>query len=57
VTTTKKKRVAKKVLKTSKAPNVEANVKAKRQKVVKAKLQNSHDIDDIANALLTRWEA
>lgn len=57
VTTTKKKRVAKKVLKTNKAPNVEANAKAKRQKVVKAKLQNSHDIDDIANALLTRWEA
>jgi len=57
VTTTKKKRVAKKVLKTSKAPNVEANQKAKRQKAVKAQLQNSRDLDDITNAILSRWEA
>lgn len=57
VTTTKKKRVAKKVLKTSKAPNTEANDKARKRKATQAALRNSNDMDDIANALLARWEA
>ena len=56
VTTTKKKRVAKRVLKSSKAPNQEANMRVQKQKATKAKLKNSHDLDDIADALLSRWE-
>jgi len=56
VTTTKKKRVAKKVLKSNKAPNTEANARVQRQKAAKARLQSSNDMDDIANALLSRWE-
>ncbi len=56
VTTTKKKRVAKKVLKTSKAPNMDANAKARKQKAAQAKLRNSNDIDDITQAILARWE-
>ena len=58
VTTTKKKRVAKKVLKSKKAPATEANMKAKRLADAKAKLrQRGNDLDDIADVLLTRWEA
>ena len=58
VTTTKKKRVAKKVLKSKKAPATEANLKAKRQADAKAKLrERGNDLDDIADVLLTRWEA
>lgn len=57
VTTTKKKRVAKKVLKTSKAPNTEANDRARKRKATQAAIRNSTDLDDIANALLARWEA
>lgn len=57
VTTTKKKRVAKKVLKTSKAPNIEANDRARKRKATQAAVRNSTDLDDIANALLARWEA
>ena len=57
ITTTKKKRTSKKVLRATKAPNTEANEKAKRMKTSKAKLRNSHDMDDIAEALLSRWEA
>jgi len=57
VTTTKKKRVAKKVLKSKKAPANDAQIKAKRMKDAKAKLQErGNDIDDIADILLTRWE-
>ena len=57
VTTTKKKRVAKKVLKSKKAPATDAQVKAKRMKDAKARLQErGNDIDDIADILLTRWE-
>ncbi len=57
ITTTKKKRTSKKVLRATKAPNTEANEKAKRIKTSKAKLRNSNDMDDIAEALLSRWEA
>jgi len=58
VTTTKKKRVAKKVLRTKKAPQNEAQVKAKRMQQAKARLQERNaDIDDIAEVLLQRWEA
>ena len=57
VTTTKKKRVAKKVLKSKKAPATDAQVKAKRMKDAKAKMrERGNDIDDIADILLTRWE-
>lgn len=56
ITTTKKKRTSKKVLRTTKAPNSEANEKALRNKNAKAKLKTSHDMDDIADALLARWE-
>lgn len=58
VTTTKKKRVAKKVLKSKKAPQNDAQMKAKRMKDAKARLRDrGNDIDDIADILLTRWEA
>jgi len=57
ITTTKKKRTSKKVLRATKAPNSEANDKVKRLKVAKEKLQTSHDLDDIAEALLSRWDA
>ena len=57
ITTTKKKRTSKKVLRATKAPNTEANEKAKRMKTSRAKLRNSNDMDDIAEALLSRWEA
>ena len=57
VTTTKKKRVAKKVLKSKKAPATDTQVKAKRMKDAKAKLrERGNDIDDIADILLSRWE-
>jgi len=57
VTTTKKKRVAKKVLKSKKAPATAAQQKAKRMKDAKARLQKQgNDIDDIAEILLQRWE-
>jgi len=57
VTTTKKKRVAKKVLKSKKAPKNDAQMKAKRMRDAKAKLQErGNDIDDIADILLQRWE-
>lgn len=58
VTTVKKKRVAKKVLKSNKAPANASQVKAKRMKDAKARLQErGNDIDDIADILLQRWEA
>ena len=57
VTTTKKKRVAKKVLKTTKAPSLEANERARKQKAAQAAIRNSNDLDSIADALLSRWEA
>ena len=58
VTTTKKKRVAKKVLKSKKAPANDAQIKAKRMRDAKARLQErGNDIDDIADILLQRWEA
>lgn len=57
VTTTKKKRVAKKVLKSKKAPANAAQMKAKRMASAKARLQErGNDIDDIADVLLQRWE-
>ena len=56
VTTTKKKRVAKAVLKSKKAPENDQAVKARKVKATRAKLTNSHDMDDIADALLSRWE-
>lgn len=57
VTTTKKKRVAKKVLKSKKAPPNAAQMKAKRMASAKARLQErGNDIDDIADVLLQRWE-
>ena len=31
-------------------------MKVQKQKATKAKLKNSHDLDDIADALLSRWE-
>ena len=57
VPTTKKKRVAKKVLKSKKAPPNAAQMKAKRMASAKARLQErGNDIDDIADVLLQRWE-
>ena len=58
VTTTKKKRTAKKVLKSKKAPANEASKKAKRMTDAKARLRTGvTDIDDVADILLSRWEA
>jgi len=58
VTTTKKKRVAKKVLKSNKSPANNKQLKAKRIQDAEAKLAQSagNDIDDIAEVLLKRWE-
>jgi hypothetical protein len=58
VTTTKKKRVAKKVLKSNKSPANNNQLRAKRIKDAEAKLAQSagNDIDDIAEVLLKRWE-
>lgn len=58
VTTTKKKRVAKKVLKSNKSPANNAQLRAKRIQDAEAKLAQSagSDIDDIAEVLLKRWE-
>ena len=58
VTTTKKKRVAKKVLKSKKAPATQTQVKAKRLKDAERQLSMSrgNDIDDIADVLLQRWQ-
>ena len=56
VTTTKKKRTVKKVLKSNKAPQNDAARKAKRMADVKAKLrQRGNDIDDVAELLMERW--
>jgi hypothetical protein len=58
VTTTKKKRIAKKVLKSNKSPANNNQLKAKRIQDAEAKLAQSagNDIDDIAEVLLKRWE-
>ena len=56
VTTTKKKRVAKAVMKSKKAPENDQAAKARKVKATRAKLSSSHDMDDIADALLSRWE-
>ena len=56
VTTTKKKRTAKKVLKSNKAPQNDAARKAKRLADAKAKLRSrGNDIDDVAELLMERW--
>jgi len=59
VTTTKKKRVVKKVLKSNKAPATAAQTKNKRVKDAEARMLagNANDLDDIADVLLSRWEA
>ena len=58
VTTTKKKRVAKKVLKSKKAPETATQIKARKQKEAEQKILRSGgtDLDDIADLLLSRWE-
>ena len=56
VTTTKKKRTAKKVLKSNKAPQNDAARKAKRLADARAKLRSrGNDIDDVAELLMERW--
>jgi len=59
VTTTKKKRVAKKVLRSKKAPPTNTQQKAKRLADAEKRLMsgNASDLDDIADILLQRWEA
>ena len=57
-TTKKKAATTKKVLRNSKAPADERQRKNQKVAVTKAKLRSSgQDLDDIANALLSRWEA
>ena len=57
-TVKKKAAVTKKVLRNSKAPANDAQRKSQRVAQAKANLRNSgNDLDDIANALLSRWEA
>lgn len=57
-TTKKKAATTKKTLRSSKAPEPEKQRKQARQADVRAKLRNGgNDFDDIANALLSRWEA
>jgi hypothetical protein len=56
-TVKKKSATSKKVLRTSKAPEPERQRKAARLAQTKKKLKSSgNDLDDIANALLSRWE-
>ena len=57
---TKKKKVAakKKVLRSTKAPEGDRVAKARRMKKAQDKLsQRGSDTEDIADVLLTRWEA
>ena len=58
VTTTKKKRVAKKVLKSKKAPENQAQAKARKVQEAEQRLAQfgSNDLDEIADVLLSRWE-
>jgi hypothetical protein len=57
-TTKKKAATTKKVLRNSKAPADERQRKNQKVAATKAKLRSSgQDLDDIANALLSRWEA
>lgn len=57
ITTVKKKRTAKKVLKSKKAPANANQAKQQKMRQAKAKLQaRGNDIDDVADLLLTRWE-
>lgn len=56
VTTTKKKRVSKAVLKSKKAPATQSDNQIKRTNQSRQKLRNSSDMDDVADALLVRWE-
>ena len=58
VTTVKKKRVAKKVLKSKKAPPTAAQSKAQRLQDAEKRLMtaNGNDLDDVADLILRRWE-
>jgi len=57
-TVKKKAATTKKVLRNSKAPTDDRQRKSQKIAQAKAKLRESgNDLDDIANALLTRWEA
>jgi len=58
VTTTKKKRVAKKVLKSKKAPVTDTQVKQRKLKAAEKRLAEGRatDLDEIADILLQRWE-
>tara|TARA_B110000444_G_scaffold260580_2_gene308128 strand:+ start:1694 stop:2731 length:1038 start_codon:yes stop_codon:yes gene_type:complete len=57
-TVKKKASTAKKVLRNSKAPEGDKQRKSQKMADAKAKLATSgNDLDDIANALLSRWEA
>jgi len=57
-TVKKKAAIKKKVLRNSKAPTDDRQRKTQKVAEAKAKLRESgNDLDDIANALLTRWEA
>lgn len=54
----KKKTSAKqqKVLRSKKAPATKVDRRMAKAKEAQAKLRNSRDLDDIANAIMTRWE-
>jgi uncharacterized coiled-coil protein SlyX len=57
-TVKKKAATTKKVLRNSKAPTDDRQRKSQKVAQAKAKLRDSgNDLDDIANALLSRWEA
>lgn len=58
VTTVKKKRVAKKVIQSKKAPPSQSQLKARKVKEAEKRLATSrgNDLDDIADVLLQRWE-
>jgi uncharacterized coiled-coil protein SlyX len=58
VATVKKKQAStKKVLRSTKAPMDDKMRKTQKAAQAKSKLRQSTDLDDIANALLSRWEA
>ena len=56
---TKKRKIATKTMKSKKAPPTAKSVKAKRQANAQKALRNSggNDFDDIADAILGRWES
>lgn len=57
VSTTKKKATAKKILRAKKAPQNDTQKKQKNMQAARERMRDSHDRDDIADVILSRWES